>query len=76
VGLLNTGNFGKSPESFFRWGDESPVNFQFNFASVGLSGRWKLRDAWRQKDLGMYDYSFDTTIPFHGVTLLRMFPEK
>ncbi len=47
-------------------------SYTFDFASAGLQGRWKLRDAWRQKDLGEFTGSFTTDIPFHGVILLRM----
>ncbi len=74
VGLFNTDNYGKTPQSYFRWGNEKSKPFEFDFSKVGLNGKWKLRDAWRQKTLGTFDKSFKTTIPFHGVVLLRMYP--
>ncbi len=74
AGLFNVAGFGKTPQSYFRWGDEQPVNFTFDFAGAGLRGRWKLRDAWRQKDLGETAGPFKTVIPYHGVIVLRMFP--
>ena len=73
VGLFNTDNFGKTPESYFRWGDEKSGQFAFDFAKTGLKGKWKLRDVWRQKDLGEFDDVFKCEIPHHGVVLLRMF---
>lgn len=76
VGLFNTDNYGTTPESYFTWGDEIPKSFTFDFAKAGLNGKWKLRDVWRQKDLGEFDGSFTTEIPFHGVVMLRMFPVK
>ncbi|HVU58157.1 MAG TPA: NPCBM/NEW2 domain-containing protein [Puia sp.] len=76
VGLFNTADFGRTPESYFRWGDEKPVGCAWKLAGAGLKGRWKLRDVWRQKDLGVFEGSFSTSIPYHGVLLLRVFPEK
>lgn len=72
VGLFNTDNFATTPQSYFRWGDEKAKSFRFEFGQAGLSGTWKLRDVWRQKDIGEFSEAFDTTIPFHGVVLLRM----
>jgi alpha-galactosidase len=76
VGLFNTADFGKTPESYFRWGDEKPVTYSWELAKAGLKGKWKLRDVWRQKDLGVFEGGFSTTIPYHGVLLLRAYPEK
>lgn len=72
VGLFNTDDYGITPQSYFRWGDEKPKPFLFDLDKVGLKGKWKLRDLWRQKDLGDYNRSFKTTIPYHGVIMLRM----
>ncbi len=72
VGLFNTDNFGQTPQSYFRWGDETSKPFAFDFTKVGLSGTWKLRDVWRQKDLGVFENSFETEIAHHGVVLLRL----
>jgi alpha-galactosidase len=72
VGLFNTADFGKTPQSYFHWGDESPKTFKFDFAEVGLKGKWKLRDLWRQKDLGEFDGSFKTEIRYHGVVMLKL----
>jgi alpha-galactosidase len=72
VGLFNTGSFGATPQSYFHWGDEPAKAFSFDFNKVGLKGKWKLRDVWRQKNLGEFEGSFKTTIPHHGVVMLRM----
>ena len=74
VGLFNTNDFGKTPQSYFQWGNEPVKTFTFDFAKAGLSGKWKLRDVWRQKDLGEFEESFDAEIHHHGVVMLRMFP--
>jgi alpha-galactosidase len=72
VGLFNTDDFGKSPQSYFRWDDEVPKNFELHLADLGLSGSWAARDVWRKKDLGGFSDSIGTTIPHHGVVVLRL----
>jgi alpha-galactosidase len=42
-----------------------------NFADIQLNSQVKLRDVWRQKDLGSASNSFAATIPSHGVVLLK-----
>ena len=74
VGLFNIDGFGKTPQSYIRWGDELPKNYVFDFSKVGLKGKWKLRDVWRQQELGVFSGVFKTTIRHHGVVMLRMFP--
>jgi alpha-galactosidase len=76
VGLFNVDDFGKTPTSYFRWGDEVPKPYTFHFDKAGLAGNWKLRDVWRQMDLGAFNESFRTEIRHHGVLMLRMFPVK
>ena len=72
VGLFYTDDFGKTPPSYFHWGDETPKTFQLDFAQVGLQGKYKIRDLWRQKDLGEFEGSFKTEIRHHGVVMIRM----
>jgi alpha-galactosidase len=76
VGLFYTDDFGKTPESYFRWGDETAKTFTFDFAKARLKGKWQLRDIWRQINLGEFEGSFKTEIRHHGVVMLRMFPQK
>jgi alpha-galactosidase len=73
VGLFNTDGYGTTPASYFRWGNEKDKSYVFDFDKVGLKGSWKLRDVWRQKFLGTFNSSFKTTIPYHGVVMLRMY---
>lgn len=76
IGLFNVADYGETPESYFRWGDEKPDFFTFDFTKIGLKGKFKLRDMWQQKDLGNFKDSFTTDIRHHGVVMLRMFPKK
>ena len=72
VGLFYTDNFGKTPQSYFHWGNEQPINYTLDLEKIGLKGKWTVRDAWRQKDLGTVAGTFKTTIRHHGVVLLRV----
>ena len=71
IGLFNTGGYGTNPTSYFRWGDEKALPFTFDFASLGLAGKYEIRDVWRQKSLGKYEGNYKTTINHHGVVMLQ-----
>ena len=72
LGIFNIGGYGKTPQSFFRWGNEQPKTFTLNFNEIGLVGNFKVRDVWRQKDLGAFKGSISTLIPHHGVMMFRL----
>lgn len=54
--------------------DEIPQTVTADWADLGVSGKMRVRDLWRQKDLGDFDGSFGAEIPRHGVVLVRLFP--
>ena len=72
LGLFHTGNYGQTPASWFRWGNEPPVNYRLEWSKIGLGGRWQMRDLWRQQDLGMMTAGRTFSIPYHGVKLIRL----
>lgn len=74
IGFFNTDNFGKSPASYFRWGTEKPKNYKIELSKLGLKGDWKVRDVWRQKNVHMVKGTFNTMIPYHGVSLYFIQP--
>lgn len=74
VGLFNTAGYGKTPSSYFHWGNEKAGKFSLDLSKVGLKGKYKLRDVWRQKDLGVIDKTFNTNINHHGVVMLKITP--
>jgi len=76
VGLFNTANYGKTPLSYFHWGNEKARKFSFDLSKIGLKGKYKLHDVWRQKDLGMFENTFNTNINHHGVVMLKITPVK
>jgi alpha-galactosidase len=58
VGLFNLGE------------DESPITLKW--AGLGLSGKQRVRDLWRQQDLGKFTGQFQTSVPRHGVVLVKV----
>lgn len=44
------------------------------WADVGVSGNQRVRDLWRQKDLGEHEDSFEAVVAPHGVVLVRLTP--
>jgi len=43
---------------------------------LGLQGNQRLRDLWRQKDLGEHENGYSITLPRRGVLLARLWPVK
>lgn len=76
VGLFNIAGYGKTPESYFRWGDEPQKVYTLHFDKIGLKGSYLVRDVWRQKEVAEYTGSFQANIPYHGVILLKFKPNK
>jgi alpha-galactosidase len=58
VGLFNRG--------------KNEMNITATWKDLGISGKQKVRDLWRQKDVGEYSDKFSSTVPAHGVVMLRM----
>jgi alpha-galactosidase len=53
---------------------EVELDLETTWAKLGIEGKWKVRDLWRQKDVGVLAKRFATTIPRHGVTFVRLSP--
>ena len=60
VGLFNRGE--KESSVVASWSD------------IGIRGKHTVRDLWRQMDVGTYEKEFTTTVPRHGVVLVRVSP--
>jgi len=45
-----------------------------NMDGLKLTGLRRVRDLWRQKDLGLVSDKFGATVAPHGVVLVRLFP--
>jgi alpha-galactosidase len=72
VCIFNIDGYGKTPESYFSWGDVSSRKISVALSQLGLRGQWKLRDVWRQKDLGVSGSTISGNIPHHGVLMLKL----
>ena len=42
---------------------------------LGVTGPQRVRDLWRQKDLGVFEGSFEAYVARHGVVLVRLWPD-
>jgi alpha-galactosidase len=56
VGLFNPGT--------------APARISVAWATLGIQGKQKVRDLWRQQDLGVFDGQFAAEVPVHGVVLV------
>ena len=58
VGLFNRGEFA--------------TNIELKFSNLRISGKHRVRDLWRQKNLGKFSNTFNASVPRHGVVLVRI----
>jgi alpha-galactosidase len=59
VGLFNRG--------------EDTADLKLNWEALHLKGRHRVRDLWRQQDLGKFNDGFTASIPRHGAVLVRVY---
>jgi alpha-galactosidase len=62
VGLFNRG--------------EQATDVTAEWAALGITGKQKVRDLWRQKDLGIFDSKYSSEVDKHGAVMLRMWPSE
>jgi alpha-galactosidase len=62
---------GSKAIGIFNTSDVSDV-IRFHWNELQLSPRQKVRDLWRQHDLGNFDNMFATRVPSHGVVLIKV----
>jgi alpha-galactosidase len=75
VGLFHVTGKINEPADYFDWVDiRNPVKIKFTASETGLPGKFRIRDVWRQEDVGEYSGSYVTEVPFHGVKLLKITP--
>jgi alpha-galactosidase len=54
---------------------ESPREMDVTWQVLGLTGKQRVRDVWRHRDLGEFDANYSTRVDRHGVAMLRLFPD-
>ena len=52
----------------------APAKVTVTWQELGVTGKQKVRDLWRQQDLGTFRRQFSATVPSHGVVLVRAWP--
>jgi alpha-galactosidase len=55
---------------------ENEIEIAAKWSDLGLEGKQRVRDLWRQKDLGEFTDAFQTKVPRHGTFLIRLWPAK
>lgn len=54
--------------------DEMPMKVAVNWSELGIKGSHKVRDLWRQKDLGTSDKEYSNIVPRHGALFVKLSP--
>jgi len=62
VGLFNIGEW------------DMPVSV--SWSDLKIKGEQKVRDLWRQKDIGVFNEKFEMSVPRHGAAVIQLFPQK
>jgi alpha-galactosidase len=57
---------------FNRTDDDAAMTARWS--DLKLTGKQRVRDLWRQQNLGIFENGFKTGVPAHGVVLVRLFP--
>jgi alpha-galactosidase len=52
--------------------DEMDMPVSVSWQDLGIKGRHRVRDLWRQKDLGVFEGSFTSVVPRHGTLFIRV----
>ena len=55
---------------------EEPAKVKINLADLNLSGKYLVRDLWRQKNTGTVDKEIKYSIRRHGVELIKLTKKK
>ncbi len=55
---------------------EAEQTVHVDWSEIGLAGKQRVRDLWRQKDVGVVEGSYSAPVGRNGVMLVRVWPEK
>lgn len=53
---------------------EQPAKLVISWNELGISGKQRIRDLWRQKNLGKFSQKYEAEVPRHGVALVEIMP--
>ena len=54
----------------------APRKVKMCFKKLGMRGKWRIRDLWRQKDEGEFEDCYEVEIPGHATQLVRIWPTE
>ena len=72
IGLFHVTGSAENILDHFDWGDRKGTEIHLSWEEIGLSGKLKVRDLWRQEDLGEFEEGITLKVPYHGVQMLRI----
>lgn len=55
---------------------QQDYSFEIALKQLGINGKVKVRDLWRQKDIGTFSGSYQARVPYHGASLFKITPIK
>jgi alpha-galactosidase len=67
---------GSKAAGLFNLSDNGMQKVVLKWADLGITGKFIVRDLWRQKDLGVFDGEFSADVPQHGVVMVRLCKAK
>jgi alpha-galactosidase len=53
-----------------------PAKVTLKWDDVKIKGKWRVRDLWRQKDLGVFEGEFSADVNPHGVVMVQLVADK
>ena len=71
IALVKELEDGSKAVGFFNLGTTTE-KFEFNLSDIGIPGKQKVRDLWRQKDMGEFENMFTSEVNPHGVVFVKM----
>ncbi len=63
---------GSKAVGLFNPGDEGTKQVVLNWTDLKITGKYIVRDLWRQKDLGTFEGEFKTDVAQHGVVMVSL----
>ena len=72
IGLFHVTGSSTNPLDHFDWGDRNTREVTITWKELGLIGKQKVRDLWRQKDLGEFEDGITLEVPYHGVQMIKI----
>lgn len=63
---------GRKVAGMFNTGDSGTKKMVLNWKDLNISGKYMVRDLWRQKDLGVFNGEFKADVPQHGVVMVSL----